>query len=224
MVRKRSASSIKAVAEEAGVSVATVSRTLQTPNLVIPSTRQRVLEAVERLNYTPNAAARNLRTSRAGLILALVPDISNPFFSGVIRGIEQAAHERGYSVLLGDTQYDRSRERRYAELVSARQADGVITLLPHMPEVRMDGRVPLVNACEYIDDPAVTSVFIDNVGAAKQAVDYLVTIGHRDIAFVGGRAGSPIRIDRQRGYVQALREAGLPVIPHLIAYGDFSVG
>jgi LacI family repressor for deo operon, udp, cdd, tsx, nupC, and nupG len=92
---------IKEIAAIANVSVATVSRALQRPELVSEVTRQRIQEVVKRLGYTPNALARNLRTARTRLIVALLPDIANPFFSEVIRGIEQVAHESGYSVLLG---------------------------------------------------------------------------------------------------------------------------
>src|ERR1700722_5292859 len=97
---------IRQVARAANVSVATVSRALQTPDVVAPETLGRVLASIKELGYTPNAQARNLRTSRTKLVIALVPDIANPFFSQVIRGIEKIAHQAGYSVLLGDTQYD----------------------------------------------------------------------------------------------------------------------
>lgn len=214
---------IKEVALAASVSVATVSRALHMPHRVSPETRDRVLAAVERLGYTPNAQARNLRTAKTKLIVALVPDISNPFFSGVIRGIEQVAHKNNYSVLLGDAQYEPAREQKYADLISARQADGLITLLPHIPRMNVEGRLPVVNACEYVTDEDITSVYIDNVQAARDATEYLLTLGHRDIAFVGGRHGSPISIDRQRGYREALTAAGLKVNARLSAEGDFSI-
>ena len=98
---------VKEIAAIAKVSVATVSRALQRPEIVSEETRQRIHEIVKRLGYTPNALARNLRTARTRLIVALLPDIANPFFSEVIRGIEQVAYENGYSVLLGETQRDR---------------------------------------------------------------------------------------------------------------------
>src|SRR5580693_2514541 len=149
-------SNIREVAAAAGVSVATVSRTLAIPEVVLPETRRRVEQVVRRLGYTPNVQARSLRTARTNVIVALVPDISNPFFSEVIRGIEQIAHEHGYSVLLGDTQKSRDRETVYAQLLATRQADGIITLLPHLPSITAVGRLPLVNACEYFKDSSVT--------------------------------------------------------------------
>src|SRR3984957_390655 len=156
---------IKEGAVAAKVSVATVSRTLAMPDVVAPETRRRVHDAIRRMGYTPNAQARNLRTARTNVIVALVPDISNPFFAEVIRGIEQVAHRSHYSVLLGDTQYNRTREQGYADLLNTRQADGLITLLPHIPKITAAGRLPIVNACEYVSDRSITSVYVDNVAA-----------------------------------------------------------
>jgi LacI family repressor for deo operon, udp, cdd, tsx, nupC, and nupG len=219
--RPRRSQTIKEVAKTANVSVATVSRTLQMPQVVAESTRQRVYEAIAQLGYTPNAQARTLRTARTRLVIALVPDIANPFFSEVIRGMEQVAHQNGYSVLLGDAQNSPAREQAYADMIPARQADGLITLLPHVPQLPPEWRSHLVNACEYVSDKNVTSVYVDNVQAASTAVNHLITLGHRDIAFISGPP-RPISSDRQQGYVQALREAGLRLNPALIAGGDFS--
>ena len=214
---------VKEIAAIAKVSVATVSRALQRPELVSETTRQRIHEVVKRLGYTPNALARNLRTARTRLIIALLPDIANPFFSEVIRGIEQVAHENGYSVLLGETQSSLVREQAYADMVAARQADGIITMSHRVPAIPMDGRLPVVNACEYVKDKKISSVYIDNVAAAGAAVGYLVTLGHRDIAFIAGPSSSPICVDREQGYQLAMQRAKVPANPALTAVGDFSI-
>jgi LacI family repressor for deo operon, udp, cdd, tsx, nupC, and nupG len=214
---------VKEIATIAGVSVATVSRAMQRPELVSEPTRLRIHEVVRRLGYTPNALARNLRTARTRLVIALLPDIANPFFSEVIRGIEQVAHETGYCVLLGETQSSLVREQAYADMVAARQADGIITMSHRVPAIPMDGRLPVVNACEYVRDGGISSVYIDNVAAAGAAVDYLVTLGHRDIAFIAGPAASPICVDREQGYRLALQRAALVYDPALTAVGDFSI-
>ncbi|MDY1548846.1 LacI family DNA-binding transcriptional regulator [Luteibacter sahnii] len=214
---------VKEIAAIAKVSVATVSRALQRPDIVSEETRARIHEVVKRLGYTPNALARNLRTARTRLIVALLPDIANPFFSEVIRGIEQVAYENGYSVLLGETQSNLVREQAYADMVAARQADGIITMFHRVPSIPMEGRLPIVNACEYVKDSAISSVYIDNVTAATQAVDYLLALGHRDIAFIAGPSTSPICVDREQGYQRALQNAGLAVDPSLTAVGDFSI-
>lgn len=209
----------------AKVSVATVSRTLAMPEVVAEETRRRVREAIEHLGYTPNVQARSLRTARTNTIVALVPDISNPFFAEVIRGIEQVAHQNRYSVLLGDTQYSQDREQVYADLIGTRQADGLITLLPHIPRVAQtvaNARLPIVNACEYVRDKSITSVYVDNVTGAQEATAYLLALGHRSIAFVTGPMSSPISVDRDRGYQIALTRAGLKRSSRLTVEGDFS--
>ena len=214
---------VKEIAAAANVSVATVSRALQRPEIVSEATRQHIQEVVKRLGYTPNALARNLRTARTRLIVALLPDIANPFFSEVIRGIEQVAHESGYSVLLGETQGSLVREQAYADMVAARQADGIITMSPRVPAIPIQGRLPVVNACEYVKDSQICSVYVDNIAAAATAVDYLLTLGHRDIAFIAGPPSSPICVDRELGYRRALQNAGIAANPALAAVGDFSI-
>lgn len=214
---------VKEIAAAANVSVATVSRALQRPEIVSETTRQRIQEVVKRLGYTPNALARNLRTARTRLIVALLPDIANPFFSEVIRGIEQVAHENGYSVLLGETQGSLVREQAYADMVAARQADGIITMSPRVPAIPVQGRLPVVNACEYVKDGQVSSVYIDNVAAAGTAMDYLLMLGHRDIAFIAGPPSSPISVDREQGYRLALQKAKIPARAALTVAGDFSI-
>lgn len=217
------ARTVKEIAAAANVSVATVSRALARPEIVSETTRQHIQEVVKRLGYTPNALARNLRTARTRLIVALLPDIANPFFSEVIRGIEQVAHESGYSVLLGETQSSLVREQAYADMVAARQADGIITMSHRVPAIPIQGRLPVVNACEYVKDHQISSVYVDNTAAAGIAVDYLVALGHRDIAFVSGPPSSPICVDREQGYRLALQRAGLAFNPALTTVGDFSI-
>ena len=161
------------VARRAGVSTATVSRVLSQPQVVSPATRRKVMNAVDRLGYTPNAAAKNLRTLKTGKLLVTVPDISNPFFSLILQGIEDAAQREGYSVLLGDTQHDEEREDRYALMLKRKEADGLIFLGHRLPKeaaalVRaMAPRcAPVVNGCEFNPRLGVPSVHIDNAKAA----------------------------------------------------------
>src|SRR5215471_14305879 len=122
------------VAKRAGVSTATVSRVLSRPDMVAPGTRRKVMKAVELLGYVPNATAKNLRTLRSGKLLVTVPDLSNPFFSLILQGIEDAALREGYSVLVGDTQHDLDREEGYASMLKRREADGLIFLGHRLPK------------------------------------------------------------------------------------------
>src|SRR5438046_8099242 len=122
-----SVAKINDVARSAGVSTATVSRVLSKAAVVAPATRRRVLAAVERLGYAPNATAKNLRMLHTRRLLVTVPDISRPLFSLILQGIEETANGEGYAVLLGDTQYQ-GREERYAQMLQAKEADGLIFL------------------------------------------------------------------------------------------------
>jgi LacI family transcriptional regulator, repressor for deo operon, udp, cdd, tsx, nupC, and nupG len=219
----RRPATIRQVAAAAKVSVATVSRALENPKVVAPATLNRVQAVIRELGYTPNAQAQMLRTSKTRLVIALVPDIANPFFSEVIRGIEQVAHANRYSVLLGDTQNNPVREQAYADMVTSRQADGLISLVPRLPKEFDRKRIPLVNACEYVPEADVDKVYVDNTAGARAAVDHLLSLGHRAIAFISGPKHSAICVDRQRGYEQALRHAKVRVNRELLAVGDFSV-
>lgn len=194
------------VAKRAGVSTATVSRVLSRPDVVAPDTRKKVMRAVEQLGYTPNSAAANLRTLRTHKILVTVPDISNPFFSQILQGIEDAAQRKGYAVLVGDTQHDEQREERYASMLKRKEADGLIFLGHRLPKeaasfvkAMAPQCAPVVNGCEFSSKLAVPSVHIDNTKAAAEAMDHLYRLGHRRIAAITGPLASPLSRDRLKG-------------------------
>lgn len=221
-------STIREVAQSAGVSTATVSRVLSNPEIVSETTRKAVMTAVETLGYVPSSAPKVLRTQRTGNIIVTVPDISNPFFSSVIRGVEEAAQARGYSVLLGDTRHDVEREERYAEMLLRRQADGLIFLGHRLPRIlsalveRSQGRAPVVNGCEFSPDLDVSSAHIDNAKAAGEVMDYLYGLGHRRIGVITGPLASPISRDRLEG-AQASAATHGAAEALAIAVGDFSI-
>lgn len=217
---------INEVARAAGVSSATVSRALAQPNLVSPETRARVLKVVERLGYAPNSTAAALRTTRTHKIIVTVPDISNPFFSRVIQGVEEAAQEMGYTVLLGDTRNREEREEQYAMMLGRREADGFIFLGHRLPTtlakiVARDGyRAPIVNGCEFSPSLGVSSAHIDNAAAARAAADALYDLGHQDIAIVSGPPQSPLSRDRLIGAQRAAEARGLASRLQVVR-GDF---
>ncbi len=222
-------SSINEVAKRAGVSTATVSRALSRPDLVSPQTRRTVLQAVKSLGYSPNSAAKHLRTRRSGNILVTVPDISNPFFSLILQGIEDEAQRKGYAVLLGDTQHDPRREARYALMLMRKEADGLIFLghrLPRPAAQLVRGlaprHAPIVNGCEFSPRLGVPSVHIDNATAAAEAMDHLYRLGHRRIAIVTGPLASPLSRDRLAG---AKSRARAERADHdlIVVQGDFSI-
>lgn len=219
---------IQDVARSAGVSTATVSRVLSAPELVAEATRQKVLTAVAALGYAPNQAAKMLRTLKTEKILVTVPDISNPFFSQVIRGVEQAAQAAGYSVLLGDTRHEAEREERFGEMLRRKEADGLIFLGHRLPEsladmVRAMGpRAPIVNGCEFSPGLGVSSAHIDNERAAAEAMAHLYGLGHRHIGVVTGPLASPISRDRLTGVHVAARASGHGAALK-VETGDFSI-
>ena len=216
-------SNIRRVAELAGVSVATVSRTLKNPDVVAPATRERVQAAVAAANYRPNGMAVQFRSRRTSNLVVLVPLIANSFFARVIAGIQHAAQAAGYRVLLCDTGGDERREREYAELVYARQADGVIQLRAFDPFAGQGDIPPVVNACEVLAEHTWPKVRLDNRAAARCLTEHLLALGHRRIALIKGPEDSPLTLERLAGYQEALTQAGIALDPGLLHEGDFTL-
>ncbi|MCM2973195.1 LacI family DNA-binding transcriptional regulator [Larsenimonas suaedae] len=215
-------SNIRKVAELAGVSVATVSRSLATPEMVSPKTRAKVLDAVERAGYRPNQMAVKFRSQRTHNLVVLVPTIANTFYARVISGIQETARKAGYSVLLCNTQGQDEVERDYARLVSSRQADGIIQLRAFNPFSDDDPTPPMVNACELLDNAPCPTVGIDNRGATYELTRHLIELGHRRIAMIQGPGQSPLTRERNAGYQEALEAAGLEADPGLFLPGNFT--
>ncbi len=217
-------SNIRDVARLAGVSVATVSRALSKPEKVSPGSLEKVHKAIADVGYKPNMLARNFRSARAYAVVVLVPDIANPFYALFIRALEDRAHQKGYAVLLGDTRGTPEREIEYIRRVETRLADGIVQLRPSSEKNQnnIPPDVPCVNACgcEYTTGPAIR---IDNRGAAKSMVNYLISLGHRRIGVLSGLKDNPHAIDRLQGYKEALEEAGIPFEKDLVAEGDFTM-
>jgi len=222
--------SIAQVARRAGVSVATVSRALNGKQSVREPTRRRVEQAVQALGYRINHLARSLRTDESRLLLALVPDIGNPFYAQIVQGIDRVVQDNGYSLLLCETGADASRERRYLDLLQTRRADGAICLDPDTVQQALHEQgmaFPWVACCEFDDQSAVPYVGIDNRAAAAQAVSYLIGKGRTRIALVNSDTRFMYARQRRQGYVDALSAAGLPVQPRYcleVDSLDFSAG
>jgi LacI family repressor for deo operon, udp, cdd, tsx, nupC, and nupG len=222
---------IRDIAKRAGVSVATVSRTLREPEAVRPLRRERVQQAIDEMNYTPDAIARQLRRRSNETIIVIVPEIANPFFSGILQSIENVAHSLGYRVLIGETQGKQERLDYYADMVQTRVADGLILLGSLLPRIVTDnlkaGRkeppIPLVLACERFDGLDCPNVVIDNVAAAYLAVEHLIESGRKRIATITGPLENPLTVDRLKGYRDALSAAGLEVREDWVVQGDFSI-
>lgn len=217
---------LKDVARRAGVSVSTVSRVLTGSPLVNAETRERVQAAMDALEYRPNRVARRLRgdSGQASLIGLIVPDIQNPFFAEVARGVEGVAQAHGYMVFVGNSDEDGAVERRYLELMRAERVDGVILpassdIAATVTEMARRG-LPVVCVDRRLPRAALDTVIADNVEGAYQAVSHLIAVGHRRIGFIGGRPQLSTTQERLEGYRRALAEHGLPHDEALVRAGD----
>ena len=216
---------IKDIAERLGVSAATVSRALSDSGLVAEPTLSRIREVAREMNYRPNVSARNLRTQRAMAVLMVVRDVGNPFYLEILKGVEATARAAGYSVLMGNTENDSDREIEYFDMLRDGHADGMILMTGKLPG--RDGflssiaNAPIVVALEEIQDAGFPHVLIDNEGAARNAVEHLIGLGHRRIAHVSGPVPEIMSIHRRNGYRTAMAVAGLPVLGGYEPVGDY---
>ncbi|WP_405580616.1 LacI family DNA-binding transcriptional regulator [Streptomyces sp. NBC_01092] len=217
------------VARRAGVSVATVSHVLNETRPVLPHTRQAVLDAMEELGYTPNTLARSLVTSRTRSIGLAVSAISNPYFTEILQGVEAAALEHGYGLLIADPHDDPEHERKVVRLLHERRVDGMIVAPSADPRELLAylGRhkVPTVLLDRVVDTPADGSTRFDQVCADSaepmaRLVTHLAGLGHRRIGLVAGLPGLSTTSERLTGYRDGLVAAGLPHDECLVVHGD----
>ncbi|HEI8868979.1 MULTISPECIES: LacI family DNA-binding transcriptional regulator [Gammaproteobacteria] len=213
--------SIEKVAKIAGVSPATVSRVLNGQQIVKPATRDKVLAAIRECDYQPNLLARQLRTARSRMLLVLVSNITNPFCSLVVRGIEEEAERHGYHILLCNSESNPTRESAYLKLLSGKVVDGVITMdavscLPGL--TAMIGDFPWVQCGEGDPEFRASSVTIDNHQAAFAGVRLLADKGRRRIALINSDMRYLYSQQREQGYHRALADFGLGY--HRVEYVD----
>jgi len=217
--------SIYEVARAAGLSVATVSRVLNDKGPVRAETRLRVLETVERLGYVPHSAARSLSTRRTMSIGVLLPDMHGAFFSEIVRGIDLAARAAGYHLLVSGSHSDPAETAALLQTLHGR-VDGLILMTPALGgtwlQKALPRRVPVVLLNDDGTDERHHSLRIDNRRGARLAVEHLIGLGHRAIAFLGGPVGNADATERLAGYREALVAGGLPLNRHFELAGDFS--
>jgi len=216
-------SKISDIAKEAGISVATVSRVINGTATVSPETAARVQAAIAKFNYQPNVWGRRLRQQASRMILVFVPNIRNPYYASIVTGIEETARKLGYGTTLCITNDDKTRESEFKDLLQNGHADGAIFLYIDKQNTeipKLAKTFPIVQCCEYCQDDSVPHVSIDNFGAAKQVVNYLISTGHKTIGFVGSQNHYISSEERLNGYKSALIEAGIKVEESLIAFAD----
>jgi LacI family transcriptional regulator len=210
------------VAEAAGVSAMTVSRFLRGDRV---KAADRIEEAVDALAFRPSEAARSLRYGRTLTVALVVPDITNPYFAAVVRGVESVARASDYTVVLANSDEDRDRERQALDALMGR-VDGVI--LAPVDETDSNGDtvvaagLPLVHLDRAtVRGEAPDSVLVDNVGGARRAVEHLVGLGHRRIGTIAGPEGSTPGRERLEGFLEGMRAAGLEVPADHVERSDF---
>jgi LacI family transcriptional regulator len=212
---------LRDVAARAGVHPATASRALnpETRILVSEQTARRVLAAAAELGYSPNPVARSLRTRRSHTIGVLIPDLNNPLFPPMVRGLEDRLAAAGYVALIGNTDSDDKRERMVFDQMRARHVDGLVmaTARLHHPLLAEASRadLPVVLINRLAQDYSFPSVSVDNERGVRMAVAHLASLGHRRIAHLAGPQEMSTGLSRYRGFVTAMESGGLAVEPGL---------
>lgn len=217
---------MKQVAERAGVSISTVSHVINNTRVVSDDVRQRVLGIIEEMRYIPSAVARSLKNDKTKTIGVLVPNSSNPYFAELIRWIEDAAFQLGYSIILCNAHGDDRKQGAYLRLLMEKRIDGLVLvasgaddeqdLLLHNPTVPI---VQLERALPRLDADLIR---VAEEEGAYRATRHLIELGHRAIACVSGPADLPRTRERVGGFVRAMRQAGLPAPPERMLHDAFT--
>lgn len=213
---------LKDVAREADVSISTVSRALNNSEKVHPDTKKHVREVADELGYKPSRVARRLRVQegKASLIGLVIPDIQNPFFADITRGVEDVAQKHDYALLLSNSDEDLEKQRLALDILQTEDVDGVIVppVGTEDPAVRqfLETDIAVVCVDRRMHDARVDTIISDNQKGAYDAVAHLIELGHERIGFIGGVPRISTLAERRQGYEQALRDYGLGVDPTLV--------
>ena len=207
-------STIYDVAKIAGVSPSTISRVINTPKIVAKDTRQKVINAIKELAYIPNMMAASMPRRRTNYIGLIIPDITNIFFSNLVRGVQDVCEKHGYNVLVVNSDDSQEKEGRYLKLLYSRRLDGVILTVAgyrekDFPEEELSllKKMNIVLIDREINGMTTPIVKVDNFAGAYSAVKYLLTMGHRKIMYLAGIEGTRTNQEREKGYLAALKEA-----------------
>lgn len=214
------------VAREAGVSISTVSRALNEPELLNEQTLARVRKAIEVLGYQPSRVARRLRVENglADLLGLIIPDLQNPFFADLARGVEDVAQQYGYMVFVGNSDENIEKERRYLDVMRAESVDGIIvppiSAQDEAVYAVLQNGTPMVCVDRRLSKITVDTIVADNVRGAFEATEHLIRLGHTRIGFVEGLPRLSTSRERLEGYRQALAAHDLPFVETLVRNGD----
>jgi LacI family transcriptional regulator len=217
---------VRDVAKLAGVSPITVSRVINKAGYISDETRRRVEEAIRQLGYVPNTLARSLRLRQTNTLALVLTDITNPFWTTVVRGVEDAASDAGFNVILCNTDESEIEQEKYLNVLLQKRVDGVLLVPVRCNRETVQGiqnqNVPLVVLDRHIPGVEVDSVRCDSEGGAFDLIKLLLARGHTKIAMLSGPQGVSSADDRVAGYMRALEQAGLDHQNELIFYGEFT--
>lgn len=220
---------ISDIAKEAGVSQATVSRVLNQSGYVKEETRKKILNVMERLNYSPSAIARSLSTNKTNTIGVVVPDINNPFFGEVIKGISEVADKHGLNIILCDTDESMEKEVKALKVLKEQRIQGVI-ITPSSAEDDFNSEylsvlenigIPVVLVDGHVKYSTFSGVFADNIKGSFEGTEALIKNGHTKIAIITGRMNSRPAQDRLSGYKKALAMNSIAIEDKYIFIGDY---
>lgn len=215
---------IKDIAKVANVSYATVSRALNNSHEISEKTKKKIKEIADEMGYMPNEIAKGLVTKSSSTIGLIVPDITNPFFSELAQGFEECANKSGFQVFLCNSNWDMEREMRYLTTLYGKRVDGIV-ITPATNEVDhlSEGfkNMPMVIAAYRPSSDECNYVVIDDYKSAVIATEYMVKLGHRKIAFIGGREESNTNIDRICGYADTLKKYNIEYKDSYIKNGKY---
>ncbi|WP_461206808.1 LacI family DNA-binding transcriptional regulator [Clostridium sp. DL1XJH146] len=219
---------INDIAKIAGVSKATVSRVLNESKPVSDEIRMRVEKAIKENNYKPSSIARSLVNKTTNIIGVIIPDIGNPFFSQLVKGIQDGANENGYHIMLCNTYKNEEKEIEYLEILQNHQVDGIVFLTTTIQNSHklffQKNKIPVVSVSRRFKELSISSIDVDNYSAAYDATSYLINLDHKEIAMIRGDIdNNSVDFDRFEGYKQAIIDSNIDFHEELVVKGDFSV-
>jgi LacI family transcriptional regulator len=217
---------IKDIARKAGVAPSVVSRALNNKYGVKSSTKELILKIAKEMNYYPNAAARSLVTRKTGTIGIMMADISEPYYSQIIKGMEFIANQTGYTLLFSNSYESLEHNRVLNKMINAERVEGLVIVGSNIQEKNfsttlIEQEIPFVLVERNFSDPRVNCIYVDNIKGAYLATKYLTEKGHRNIAHIAGHLYNQVTLDRIEGYKKALHEANINYSDELILSGNY---
>ena len=217
----------KDVAALAGVHPSTVSRVINNDPRISEKTKERVLLVIKKLGYTPNAIARGLKTKRTHTLGMLIPDITNPFFAEIARGVEDAANKNTFNVILCNTDDKLKKERTYLQILRGKRVDGLILGTAHIKDKSIleieKKKFPYILVSRNIEELNKNCIIVEDIEGGKMATEYLIKLGHRQIAHITGPLKTRSALNRLKGYKLALKKYEIEYRDELVGEGDFRI-